>query len=159
MIRFASVLFCALFALSAYATPKVGDYAAFDLTITTSSGQTAQGTLEREITQNNGTQFLERQVVTVAGQAPQTSENWQDASNFLDDSTIDAILGNCAAAGGNPQTISVPAGSYTTCAIDFDNNESKGTVWVGKVSLGVVRIDSFDKANSVTVSGLLRSFR
>lgn len=158
MIRIVSVLALALVSASAYATPKLGDYAAFDLTAT-QNGQTAQGTLEQEIVQANGDQFLERQTVTFSGQTPEVSEGWKAVSDFLDDATIDAIVANCASAGGSAQSITVPAGTYNTCAMNFDNQDSQGTVWITMVPFGVARVDTTIKENGVQVSALLRSFR
>jgi hypothetical protein len=158
MIRIITALALALVSASAYATPKLGDYAAFDLTAT-QNGQSAQGTLEQEIVQANGDQFLERQTVTFSGQAPEVSDAWKAVSDFLDDNTINAILANCASAGGTAQSITVPAGTYNTCAMNFDSEDSKGTVWITAVPFGVARVDTLIKENGVQVSALLRSFR
>lgn len=158
MIRIVSVLALALVSASAYATPKLGDYAAFDL-IASQDGQSAQGSLEQEILQTSGDQFLERQTITFSGQAPEISESWKPASEFMDDATIQAILDNCSSAGGVIQSITVPAGIYNACALNFDNEESRGTAWVTKVPFGVARVDTVIKANGVQVSALLRSFR
>jgi hypothetical protein len=158
MIRFVSVLALALVSASAYATPKLGDFAQFDLTISL-DGQSAQGEMVQEIVQANGEKFLERNTVNIPGQAPEVTENWKPASEFMDDATIDAILANCADAGGSLQNVSVPAGTFTTCALNFDNEESRGTAWVAKVPFGVARLQSTIKANNVTVDALLRSFR
>jgi hypothetical protein len=158
MIRIVSVLALALVSASAYATPKLGDYAAFDLTAS-QNGQTAQGSLEQEIVQANGDQFLERQTVTFSGQAPEITDNWKPVSEFLDDNTINSIVANCASAGGTAQSITVPAGTYNTCAMNFDSEDSKGTVWITMVPFGVARVDTTIKENGVQVTALLRSFR
>ena len=79
--------------------------------------------------------------------------------HVLDDTTIDAIVANCTSAGGTAQSISVPAGTYNACAMNFDNQDSKGTVWITQVPFGVARVDTTIKENGVQVSALLRSFR
>jgi hypothetical protein len=159
MIRSLLVFSALVFSLSAYASPKVGDYAAYATTLSL-NGQTIQADVQRELTQFNAStnQYLERQTTQISGQSPQVNESWTDASNYLDDATIDSVLANCAASGGALQAVSVPAGSFNTCALPFSSDDSSGTAFVAKVPFGVVRLDSVRKSDGMTTQMNLRAF-
>lgn len=160
MIRSAFVLAAALVSVSAYATPRVGDYAAYDVSIAL-NGQTMQATLQQELVQHDATQnqFLQRQTIDIPGQQQQVEDSWTPASDFLDDATIEAILGNCAAANGTPQTITVPAGTFDTCAVKFENEGSTGTAFITKVPFGAARVDSVRKEDGMVINTALKAFR
>jgi hypothetical protein len=160
MIRTLSVLALAMASTSAYATPRLGDYAAFNAVLSL-NGQTMQADVQQEIVQHDTSknEFLERQTVAFSGRSPEVTDSWKAADQFLDDATIEAVLGNCAAAGGTAQAITVPAGTFDTCAMPFDNEGSKGIVWIAKVPFGVAKLDQLNKENGLTVAMELRSFR
>lgn len=160
MIRSLSILALALVSTSAYATPRLGDFAAFNAVISV-NGQTIQADVQQEIVQQDAgnNQFLERQTVVLSGRSPEVTDSWKAADEFLDDATIDAILANCAAAGGTSQAITVPAGAFDTCAVPFDNESTQGIAWIAKVPFGVAKADSLNKENGMNVSMELRSFR
>ena len=160
MFKTAFVLSLALLAGSAMATPKIGDQANFSLTIS-KAGQTIPGAISFELTQFDASrnQFLQHQVTQVQGGQTQTQDNWVSANDMLTDEKIDAVIANCVRAGGQNQSIQVPAGTYPTCALPINGNDgTKGVVWVAKVPLGLVRFDSTNN-DGVTVSALLASFR
>lgn len=158
MIRL-SALALLFVSVSAYATPKVGDFAMFDTAISL-NGQSAVGTVTVELMNFDPAQgYLQRQTVEFPGRAAEVSEDWMSEDSFLTDETINMALSNCPAAGGSYETITVPAGTYNTCAIKFDNEQSQGVIWVGRVSLGIVRLDNLTKANGMVMSSRLKSYR
>jgi hypothetical protein len=55
-------------------------------------------------------------------------------------SEVANTLANCAALGGVPQTVVVPAGSFNACAMS-DGGE---TAWIGDVPFGLVKGTSDD---------------
>ncbi|MGZ3693202.1 MAG: hypothetical protein ACXWQO_03290 [Bdellovibrionota bacterium] len=159
MIRSLIVLGSALFALSAYATPKVGDYALFAATIS-ANGRSIPATIELEILREEGEgKFLQRQTNKIGDQDPQSNDEVKPVDQFISDATIDALLADCAGNGGTLETVTVPAGDFNSCKLPFDNEESTGTAWVSKVPFGLARIDSKSKQNGYLVSSQLKTFR
>jgi len=159
MIRLFSILLAALISASAYATPKLGDFASFD-TFVVHDGQQMNGIFQQEIVQFDSAknEFLERQTVTMEGQPTEVTDLWKDASEYLDDATIDAILENCDAVGGTRQAVATRAGEFDTCAMGFDQEESSGTAYVAKVPFGVARVDTVLNSG-VTIILSINSFR
>jgi hypothetical protein len=150
----------------ALATPKVGDAASFE-TAVTQNGQSAIGLVSIELMSYDAARgFLQRQTAEFPGSAPEVTEEWMPENEFFSDATIDQLLGkgnssigNCAHFNGTLQAITVPAGTFDSCAIPFESAENKGTVWVAKVSLGIVRLDLVSKQNGPSMSSMLKSFR
>ncbi len=146
--------------LSAYATPKVGDTAVFDVKLGL-NGQSAEAINQIELVQFDLSKnsYLERQTFTMAGRAPETSDNWKTSDEYLTDSVIEEVLSNCAARGGLAQKIYVTAGEFNTCAVNFDTPEASGVLWIGKVPFGVVKSDVVRKDNGMTISSAIRSYK
>lgn len=142
----------------ALATPKVGDFANYALTMQ-NGGNSMNLNLSREILSQSGNSFVVRQIIQLPDGQQQTSESTEDASNFLSDATIEGLLTNCASAGGTMQSIAVPAGNFETCAVPFSNDAENGTVWIGRVSLGMVQIQTTSKEDGTVTNGQLTSFR
>ncbi len=152
-----ALMFCVQ--TTAFATPKVGDFAQYQLNIQ-NGANSMDLTLIREIlNQDASGNFLVRQIIQLPDGNQQTSENLEGADQFLSDATIDGLLGNCASAGGALQTITVPAGSFETCAVPFSNDAETGTAWIGKVSLGLVQIQTTSKEDGTVTNGQLVNFR
>ena len=160
MIRSLIAAIAFLSATTAFATPKVGDFASYNVAVE-QNGQSANLGLTREITQFNEqtNAYLVRQVITLPDGQTQPSDEWEGSDNFLSDATIDSILANCVASGGTPQTVVVPAGTFSACALNFDNDESVGTAWVAKVTFGLVRLDQISKQDGTKTNINLASFR
>jgi len=56
-----------------------------------------------------------------------------------------AVVADCSNYGGKLETITVKAGTFDTCRIDMDDDQSKGTIWIGAVPLGWVKQSIFFK--------------
>ncbi len=148
-----------LFSLTAWATPQVGDFAAYDLQITMGENS-LEAQVQNELLQENqkdGT-FLERETTTLQGET-ETSEEWKSASDYLDDVAIDNALANCAEIGGTLQSIEVPAGRFDTCRIAFDNADAEGVIYIAKVPFGFAQVDNMRKEDGLVISTKLREYR
>lgn len=148
-----------LMSASAFAMPKAGDSATYDIVVT-SGDKTGHGTETDELVQFDSAQnrFLQRTTQQFDGSAPNTSEGWTALDELMDDATADHILAECAGMGGVSQTLQVPAGSFATCALPVNDEEQKttGTVWVAKVPFGYVRLEVV--SGDLTESWVLKSF-
>lgn len=159
-MRILSLLALALFSTAAYATPQMGDAAAYNATVQ-QNGQEMLGDVTVELVNFDARQnaFLERQTLTFSGQQPQVSEEWKASSEYLDDATIDALLGNCAGNNGVSEQVTVPAGTFNTCKLTINNAEVQGYLWVAKVPFGFAQMIQQRKADGLVINLDLRTFR
>jgi hypothetical protein len=160
MISILSIVLSFIFAALSHATPKTGDFASYQLNVS-SREHNFTVVLDKEILTFDATQntYLVRQSVVYEGGAPETTEENTPADQFITDEMIDSILANCSSTGGSLQTISVPAGTFNTCAMPIDNETETGTVWITKVPFGFVQLQTTSKADGVQTSATLKSFR
>jgi len=138
------VLVAALFSSAvAFAMPKVGDYAMINVSL----GGSAIGTLENEVVQFDAAknQYLLRSTQDLMGQR-KSNDTWGAG---VSDQLINDILTNCSAKGGTPQSITVPAGAFATCALPVNSGGSTGTMWVGMVPFGIVKADITNSGNQI----------
>ncbi len=161
MIRSFSVLsvLCLAVSASAFAMPAVGDKAQFDIDLTLSNGGHYNGTVDLSLTEYNATsqQYKEEQLLAIAGQT-RSQANWVDAKNLLTEGLINAVLGNCAAYGGSSQQVAVGAGTFQVCALPFDDQDSKGTNYIGQATFGIIKQDSTSKKDGTHTILSLRSY-
>lgn len=143
----------------ALATPKIGDYAQYQLNVQNGSNSVDLSLIREILNQDSSGNFLVRQILQLPDGNQQVSETTEGADQFLTDATIDGLLANCAGAGGALQTVTVPAGSFETCAVPYTNESETGTAWIGKVSFGLVLIQSTSKEDGTMTTGQLVSFR
>lgn len=158
MIRNLLVLSLALSSLSAMATPKVGDYALFDA-VMTQNLKPVSFLLSMELTAYDAAQkkYQQKQVITVNGKAQEQSD-WVAVDDLTSDAAIDSLLSDCVNQGGKAESITVATASIPTCAFPQDTADEKGTVWVGKVPFGLVKIDTVYKADNRHLVATLKSF-
>jgi hypothetical protein len=124
---------------SAYAMPNVGDDAIYAVT-STLAGQTQAGNIEFTLMgQDPTTNTWSEQITTVIG--GQTSTQMQSVSSqeLMTDAQAQSILANCTAVGGIPAAVTVPGGSFNTCAVPATNGQATGTVWVSDITFGIVQ--------------------
>lgn len=148
------VLATMLVSVSSFAMPKVGDYAEFTGT-TTRDGKSLPGYLTTEITAFDAAtkEYTVKTVYQFQDEgAPTVEESKQ--TDMPTDATIDSILANCANIQGVTETITVPAGTFTTCKAPSDQ---EGYVWIGKVPFGVVKLDVVQDGTHILMD--LKSFR
>jgi hypothetical protein len=141
-----------LASVHAFAMPSVGDDALYDVT-TTTTGQIDKGTLEFQLILFNATthQFLERQILTGNGQTS-TQEQMVDESTLASDTAIGFILSNCTMANGTLETITVPAGTFNTCAMQSNSDAQTGTLWLTNVAFGFAKEEiTFQNGTKMTL--------
>jgi hypothetical protein len=123
-----------LFAATVQATPAVGDYSNFNLTLS-QNGATYNGSYEVSLTAKTPTGYVLSSVISITGQPAERAQESVATDDLLSDATIASALGNCAAYGGQAEQLVVAAGTFATCAIP---NE-EGKVWIAKVPFGIVK--------------------
>jgi hypothetical protein len=158
------VLAAALWVSPAFATPRVGDRADFNATVT-KGNQSATGSVSLELTAYNPStkEWTQKTTVQWATQPAQSQEDKVSAQDLLDDATIDALLtgDNCKNEGGKLETVKVAAGTYNTCSIPSSQEDpatkkvTTSNVWIGKAPLGIVRFQQ--SADGVTQNFELRA--
>jgi hypothetical protein len=133
--------------ISAFAMPTVGDQALFAVTDTT-NGQNYTGTVEIKLVSFDAAakQWDEQELITVGGQT-NTRQQTLTTDQLLTDASVQGILNNCTAYNGTLQTITVPAGTFGTCALPDNGNGQTGTVWVSNVTFGIVQSDTTNSSN------------
>lgn len=141
----------------AFAMPSVGDQALYDATLSKAGAVTA-ATAELELVSLDAAnqQFQEKTTI-VANGATQSNTKTVEASSLASDEIVTQVLATCSEIGGHLETITVPAGTFDTCALPSDAS-TPGTYWVSHVSFGVVKQD-FTNSSGVHIVMVLRSFR
>lgn len=119
------------------AMPAVGDLALYNIT-SIDAGVTYNYTLEQKLTAQNVLtgDFNVSQTVTYNG-VTQATEYAVPADQLATTQMIDLYLNNCALAGGTLETVTVPAGTFNTCAVKDENNN---TTWIAQVPFGFVKM-------------------
>lgn len=141
-------LVSALLTTAAYAIPAIGDMANYNFAIT-QQGQNITGTLEQTITSMNSGLYNVQSTYNVNGQS-QVQNDQKKAEDLVSDAMINNILTNCASSGGQLASITVPAGAFNTCALPINDGEKTGTIWIGQVAFGVVKMDTTTTAGDKT---------
>jgi hypothetical protein len=138
-----------LSATVAFAYPAMNDTATFTATI--SNGvQTMNAIVEVTITDFNASanQYTLTQVATVQGQV-QTDQSVVGADELMSQAVVLQILGNCAAAGGVDETVTVGAGTFNTCKITQTSSAGDTMmVNIADVTFGFVKQASFEAASN-----------
>ena len=131
----ASVLVLFLSA-SAFAMPKVGDDALYDVT-KTQGDSTVKGAYETQLVSFDSAAnvFNEKITVTVNGQS-QSQTQQVDPSGLLTDDQVNEAMSNCSAFGGKTDKVTVPAGTFDTCSLQTSDGS---TIWISNVSFGLVK--------------------
>ena len=145
-----------LFAATAFAMPTMGGNAVYNVTIS-QGGQSMQGTLESTITAANSGSYTVESKINLGGQS-QVQNQQRSEQEMVSDALVGQILGNCAQYGGKLETVTVPAGTFNTCALPADPQDGTGFTWVGQVAFGVVKVDTTDTQGQKTYAEL-QSFK
>jgi len=133
-----------VFTTTALAMPAVGDYALYSIT---HMNQT--GTYESTIKAKDGATFTVENKINIGGQTQVQSEQKKEADLFSD-SSVANLLAQCAQSGGNLETVTVHAGSFNSCKVPFQNNDSSGYLWLGQVAFAILKVESLNSNNEVT---------
>jgi putative hemolysin len=125
-----------LLSVAAAATPKVGDYSEFDLTVS-QGAQSMVGTYSMAIVSEAGDQVSTLTTIHFEGQTDQVKEEVSKKAEMLNDQTIADVLTNCAQYGGTLETVTVPAGAMNSCKLALQEN--KGHAWIAAVPFGIAK--------------------
>ena len=141
----------------AQATPKVGDKITYNINIV-NSGATSTGTMSIELTAYDiaTDSWMKSTELSIAGNDRKGSEQ-VSSKELLSDETIQAILTNCAQSNGRIEILQTAAGALNTCALDFEQDTAKTTVWIGAVPMGLVQFQTVTQDGSSS-GGTLASF-
>jgi hypothetical protein len=135
----------------ASATPVVGDASKFSVTMVAVDSSTLNGVAEIALISQSGDSFQLAQTVTIENNPAEYTEQTVKATDLIDDETIASVLENCTQYGGMPQTLNVPAGTFSTCLIRSEKSSS----WIGQVPFGLVRQVNQDENGTLTTLDLM----
>ncbi len=124
-------------AATVWAMPNVGDSALYNVKLTegtTTNDYTFEQTITSQETNGN---FNITQTVAFNGIVDSTITQISPDQMASTD-MIDLYLANCALAEGKLETITVPAGTFNTCAV---KDELNATTWIAHVPFGMVRME------------------
>ncbi len=143
-----------------FAYPSVHDYASYLSLTTAKDGTVTRNEQDIEIAEFDpgSNRYREAVSTTVENQA-QKEEVWTNASDMIFPQDIQNVLANCATNGGHLIAVTVPAGTFNTCASSVDHPDGKGTDWLGDVPFGVVKSVFEKKDGSGKSEYQLQSFR
>jgi hypothetical protein len=152
MKSFLTLVVLALSSVS-FATPAVKDQVTFKGVFAGGGGGTIDFQQTLEITGFANEQWLVRSTLLVNGQN-RVEDIQVGKADLMDDAQLKMIIENCAQMGGTSESLTVPAGSFLTCAVD---QERGGKVWLGEVPFGIVKQVSVDEEEN-TITTELSSF-
>lgn len=137
------------FSVVASAYPALKDTATFNGLYEGGGGGSMNFTQKLEIVGQNGTKFVVRSTLSLPNGQTQTQDQSLEGSDLLSPDTVNMILAQCSQAGGALESLTVPAGTFQTCAIP---QERGGKVWVGDVVFGIVKqIQVDEEENRITI--------
>ena len=139
----------------AQATPLVGDYSHFNITLKT-EGESISGFLKMTLTDKTADTYNMTTIFHIEGLGTSTDEETVATSDLMNDETITHYLTNCVAEEGKLETITVPAGKFKTCALNLNSDR----VWIARVPFGFVKKiePSAENTNKLTAIYELQSF-
>lgn len=126
---------------SVFAMPAVGDSATYQIN---TQGMTITQKIELTAYDAGTNSFIQVETTTVQGQQ-QKATTRVAADEFMSDESADLMMTYCESQlGGTLQTITVVAGTFSTCSI-YDP-ASAGQVYMGKVPFGLIKVQGSDVA-------------
>lgn len=152
LLNLTAVLATTVLATLAQATPLVGDYSNFKATVST-EGKTMAGTLEVALVAKTATGFKMTATTKFDNQPSEHREEDVNADDLINDEMISYLLANCAAQNGQLQNVTVPAGTFNSCAITNENS----TIWIAQAPFGFAKRTELTPEN-YTVTLELQSF-
>ena len=156
-MKFVTLATVVLASMMAQATPKVGDKIAYNITITNPTS-TSSGTLMFELTAYDlaSDMWTKTTQISIAENNNQSSEQ-VSSKELLSDEIIQNVLANCAQSNGRNEAVQTHMGAMNTCALDFQQDSSKTTSWVGAVPMGLVQFQTVTQDGSSSM-GTVSSF-
>ncbi len=128
----------------AFAMPAVGDQARFDQVTTQGASVMAAEFSEWLIATDSAQGFLKQTDIYYGGQLSDSQQEWVSVDELISDSNAADSLAHCAQTGGALETLTVPAGTFTACAFPISSGGMSGTLWMGQVPFGRIKLELFD---------------
>lgn len=148
-----------LASVSAFAYPAVGDKASFTGSMRTPQGQSVAIAADVGLVKfNKSADTFTRYARIAIGTDVQEGNEEVAAADLLSKDLVLQLIQSCASQGGRNETITVPAGSFATCAFPVEDQQATGTLWIADVPFGLAKQISVDKQNGVTSTLELRAF-
>lgn len=134
---------------AAFSFPTLNDKASFSGVYNSVAGEKIAFTQDFELTAFDEPTFMytlkTTSVMTATGQVEtETMQIRED--QLLHNDLVKYLLENCASQGGKLEKVTVPAGTYETCAVP---TEGGGTTWIGQAPFGMVKIKNVDEKGNV----------
>ena len=148
-----------LAATAAFAWPKLGDTAHYNL-VMTGGTTTATGTLNLQITAIDAAadSVSVTETYTMQGQSgsdvqPAKLSEFQNAKNGV----ADVVL-NCVKYKGTPEVVTFEGGNLKTCKVVDNNEKETGFMWYADVPFGFAKQFHTNTANGQTQEITMTSF-
>jgi hypothetical protein len=152
-----SMLTCSV----ALAMPKVGDYVSHDYTFT-KNGVVTPAVVEREFTAYDSVtkQFTVKETTHYKGKV-YVDEYKVDGDRLPTEERVQVALDQCSGPdlNGHLEDVTTPAGVFKTCAVANADSVWKGTIYMGKVPTGIVKIDVTSAADGTHQVTVVKEFR
>lgn len=146
LITFTSLV---LLAVSAFSYPALKDKASFVGVFNSTTGTKTNFTQDFELVAFDEPSFTytlqTTSVVTATGQTETETMSIRE-DQLLHNDLVKYLLQNCAAQSGKLEKITVPAGTFETCAV---LTEGGGVTWVGEAPFGMIKIKNVDEHKNV----------
>ncbi len=129
-----------LLSVVAQASPKVGDYSEFQLTVS-QGAQSMVGSYIMAVISESGDSVVVTTTIHFDGQPDQFQQDQMKKTDLLSDQTISDVLTNCAAYGGSAEQLSTTNGPIATCKMAMQGQDpaNPGQMWIGAVPFGIVK--------------------
>ena len=154
-MKFVTIAATLLAGAMAFAYPSVKDQSTLVGVYTDASGARTDFTQTLLITAFDEPKLMYTVKVTAVTSKGQTETQEQQVSedDLMNGDLVKYLLENCAAQGGKLDKVTVPAGTFDTCALPTQD----GTTWVGDVIFGIVKVEN-KASDGSTMSLQLQSF-
>lgn len=149
-----AIIFVAVTTIASLAAahPAVNDMAAFKGTYHSAAGGFIEFENKLELVGYDAQKQVYQLRVTTTFQGRNEIQNVEaGADQFISTAMAKDAVANCATYNGKSETLTVPAGTFNTCAIGTDNG---GTIWITDVPFGFAKDISIDAEGNKAESEL-----
>lgn len=142
IVKSFSFVFVTFGASLAMAYPAINDKAEYQAKYSGAAGGSIDYTQRLEITAFDASknEFTVKSVQEMNG-ASQAADQQLTADQIPTEQQVRELLAQCAASGGTPEQVTVPAGTFESCSMPEANN---GRAWIAAVPFGFVKLIAID---------------
>jgi hypothetical protein len=144
-----SALLITLASTVALAMPSINDSATYELTFS-QGGNSVSGTQELIVTSYNESTklYTVKSTTNINGQS-QVKEQQVPVEKLMSDASAEKLMSTCSAQGGAVTQVTVPAGTLSVCSVPVNEQGTTGTVYLGAVPFGLVKMDVSNATQSL----------